>query len=98
MHVTLVHIRVKPERLADFITATRKNHEESVKEPGNRRFDVFQDPEDPTRFILYEVYVSEADAVAHKQTTHYFAWRDAVTDMMAEPRRAVPYRGLFPEG
>ncbi|MCU0735642.1 MAG: antibiotic biosynthesis monooxygenase [Methylotetracoccus sp.] len=98
MQVTLVHVHVKPEFVDAFIAATRANHEGSVKEPGNRRFDVLQNPEDPTRFILYESYVSAEDAAAHKQTAHYAAWRDAVADMMAEPRSGLPMNGLFPQG
>src|SRR5512132_2255348 len=98
MHVNLVHVKVKPEHVGAFIAATRPNHEGSVREPGNRRFDVLQDPGDPTRFLLYEVYASEADAAVHKQTAHYLAWRDAVAAMMAEPRRGVSWRCLFPEG
>ena len=97
MHVTLVHVRVRPESIAAFIAATRLNHQASVGEPGNRRFDVLQAPDDPTRFILYEAYASAADAAAHKQTTHYLAWRDAVAGMMAEARRGDPMNGLFPE-
>jgi autoinducer 2-degrading protein len=97
MHVTLVHVRVKPERVADFIMATKANHEASVAEPGNRRFDVLQSPDDPTAFVLYEAYGSPADAAAHKETAHYKVWRETVADWMAEPRRGVPYRGLFPE-
>lgn len=96
MHVTLVHVQVKPDALTAFIEATRRNHEASVREAGNRRFDVLQSPEDPTRFILYEAYACSEDAAAHKQTAHYAAWRDAVADMMAEPRRGVPYNGLYP--
>ena len=98
MQVTLVHVHVKPEFVDAFIAATRANHEGSVKEPGNRRFDVLQNPEDPTRFILYEAYVSAEDAAAHKQTAHYAAWRDAVAGMVAEPRTGVPMNGLFPQG
>ena len=60
MQVTLVHVRVKPESVPAFIEATRLNHEASVQEPGNRRFDVLQDPADPSRFCLYEAYASEA--------------------------------------
>ena len=97
MHVTLVHVRVRPESIAAFIAATRLNHQASVGEPGNRRFDVLQAPDDPTRFILYEAYASAADAAAHKQTTHYLAWRDTVAGMMAEARRGDPMNGLFPE-
>jgi autoinducer 2-degrading protein len=96
MHVTLVHVQVKPEHIEDFITATRENHLGSVKEPGNRRFDVLQDANDPTRFVLYEVYLSAEDAAAHKNTAHYFRWRDTVTPWMAVPRQGVPYKGLFP--
>ena len=96
MHVTLVHVRVKPERVAEFIAACRANHEASVEEPGNRRFDVLQDAADATRFVLYEAYVSAEDAAAHKTTSHYLTWRDTVADMMAEPRVGVPYIGRFP--
>ncbi|MCS6786436.1 MAG: antibiotic biosynthesis monooxygenase [Thiobacillaceae bacterium] len=98
MHVTLVHVRVKPEAVAAFIEATRANHLASICEPGNRRFDLLQSPEDPTRFILYEAYVTAEDAAAHKATAHYLAWRDAVADMMAEPRRGEPWLGLLPDG
>ena len=96
MHVTLVHVRVRPEHLDAFVAATRANHEASVSEPGNRRFDVLQAPDDPTRFILYEAYASDADAAAHKETAHYLAWRAAVAEMMAEPRRGEPMNGLLP--
>lgn len=98
MHVTLVHIRVKPESVAAFVAATQRNHEASVREPGNRRFDILQSPDDPTRFVFYEAYATAADAAAHKQTAHYAAWRDAVAGMMAEPRRGEPLQGLFPAG
>lgn len=96
MHVTLVHVRVKPEAIDAFIAATRANHEASIQEPGNRRFDVLQAPDDPARFILYEAYATADDAAAHKETAHYLAWRDAVAGMMAEPRRGEPMIGLFP--
>lgn len=96
MHVTLVHVHVKPEYLDDFITASRANHEASVQEPGNRRFDILQSPADPTRFILYEAYASAEAAAAHKETTHYLCWRETVADWMAEPRKGVTYNGLFP--
>lgn len=96
MHVTLVHVRVKPESVDGFIAATRANHAVSIAEPGNRRFDVLQAPDEPTRFVLYEAYVSAEAAAAHKLTAHYVAWRDAVADMMAAPRRGEPMLGLFP--
>jgi autoinducer 2-degrading protein len=64
---------------------------------GHCRFDVLQSPEEPTLFVLYEAYASEADALAHKQTAHYLRWRDAVAYWMAEPRQGVHYLGLYPE-
>ncbi len=97
MHVTLVHVRVLPDRVDEFARATRANHESSIREPGNVRFDVLQAPDDPTRFILYEAFADAHAAAAHKETDHYRAWREAVAPMMAEPRRGEPYVGLFPE-
>ena len=96
MQVTIVHVQVKPEHVSDFIEATRLNHEASVKEPGNLRFDVLQLADDPTRFVLYEAYASKDNAAAHKETQHYLTWRNTVADWMASPREGVPYRGLFP--
>lgn len=98
MHVTLVKITVKAESVDAFIAATRANHEASIREPGNRRFDVLQDASEPCAFVLYEAYASAADATAHKETAHYAAWRDAVAEMMAKPRQGIPYVGLFPRG
>lgn len=97
MHVTLVHVQVKPGSVEAFIAATRANHEASVREPGNRRFDVLQDPQNPAHFILYEAYASAEDSAAHKQTAHYPLWRDTVADMMAEPRKGIPMNGLYPQ-
>ncbi len=96
MHVTLVHVHVTPEHTEDFIAATRANHEASVKEPGNLRFDVLQSPEDPGYFVLYEAYRSPRDAASHKQTAHYQRWRETVADWMAEPRQGIPFVALYP--
>lgn len=98
MHVTLVHIHVKADHIDDFIAATKRNHEASIREAGNRRFDVLQSPENPGQFVLCEAYVSAEDAAAHKQTAHYLAWRDTVADWMSEPRQGIRYEGLFPQG
>jgi len=94
MHVTLVHVHVKPDHVDDFIKASLANAAASAKEPGNRRFDVLQSAEDPCRFILYEAYATPEDSAAHKETPHYKAWREAVADWMAEPRQGVTYKGL----
>lgn len=98
MHVTLVHVQVKPDHIDDFIAATRENHEASIRENGNCRFDVLQDPQSPQRFILYEAYVNAEAARLHKETRHYLNWRDTVADWMASPRQGVTYNGLFPKG
>jgi autoinducer 2-degrading protein len=96
MHVTLVHVFVKPQHIDGFVEACRLNHEGSAAEPGNRRFDILQDANSPTHFVLYEAYASETDAKAHKETAQYHAWREAVADMLAGPREAQPFVGLFP--
>lgn len=98
MHVTLVQVQVKPAHIDDFIAATRINHEASIHESGNRRFDVLQSPENPSHFILYEAYASAEAAAAHKETAHYLTWRDTVADWMAQPRQGIRYVGLFPQG
>lgn len=98
MHVTLVHVHVKPEHIDDFIAASKLNHDASIQEPGNRRFDILQSPENLHHFILYEAYVSAKAAAAHKETAHYLTWRDTVATWMAEPRQGVRYDGLFPQG
>jgi autoinducer 2-degrading protein len=97
MHVTLVHVHVKPDHIAEFIAATRENHGASIREPGNLRFDVLQSEADPTRFVLCEAYETPAEAARHKETAHYLKWRAAVADWMAQPRQGVVYRGLLME-
>jgi len=97
MYATVVYIKVKPEHVSEFVEAARPNHENSILEPGNRRFDILQSADDPTSFIFYEAYRDEASAKAHKETNHYMAWRDKVSDWMAEPRRGIRYAGLFPK-
>lgn len=90
MQTTLVHIWVKPGCGEEFLRASLANRAGTLREPGNVRFDVLQDDGDPCRFYLYEIF-ADAEAVrAHKETPHYLAWRDAVADMMAEPRRGQP--------
>lgn len=96
MVVTCVHVVVAPEHIEDFITATRVNHEGSIREPENVRFDVLQDLSDPGRFMLYEAYESEAGAAAHRETQHYLIWRDTVAPWMAEPRRGIAYAAIAP--
>lgn len=90
MLATVVFVDVKPECVDAFVEITKYNHENSRKEPGNVRFDVLHDNKDPNKFLLYEVYVDEAAAAAHKQTEHYNKWRETVAPMMATPRSSIP--------
>jgi autoinducer 2-degrading protein len=96
MLVVHVHVRVVPDRLEEFLAETRRNAEASLQEPGVRRFDVLQDEADAGHFVLAEAYVDQAAADAHKQTAHYARWRDAVADMMAEPRQPTRFGAVFP--
>lgn len=96
MIVTCVHISVKPEFLEKFVVACRANHQESIKEPGNLRFDFLQLAEDETQFLFYEAYDSEASAAAHKATQHYKTWRETVAPFMAKDRQGVRYNILAP--
>jgi (4S)-4-hydroxy-5-phosphonooxypentane-2,3-dione isomerase len=97
MVIVHVHVHVKPDRVEAFRAASVENAKESVREPGVARFDVVQQQDDPTRFILVEVYRSVNDPARHKETTHYQKWRDAVESMMAEPRSSVKFTNVFPE-
>jgi quinol monooxygenase YgiN len=97
MNIVLVHVHVKPEFVDAFKQASLENALNSVKEEGVARFDVIQQVDDPTRFILVEVYKTAEAQSAHKETAHYLKWRDTVADMMAEPRQGVKYGNVFPE-
>lgn len=94
--VVHVHVHVKPEHLEAFQAATVANARASLQEPGIARFDVVQQMDDPTRFVLVEVYRNAAAPAAHKETAHYAAWRDTVAPMMASPRTSVKFANVFP--
>ena len=96
MYVTIVYVSVKPGNVDAFKEACRINHEHSVQEPGNLRFDILQSADDPTKFVLYEAYKTQQDAAAHKASAHYLTWRETVADWMAEPRQGISYDGLYP--
>jgi (4S)-4-hydroxy-5-phosphonooxypentane-2,3-dione isomerase len=91
-----VNVRVKVEAVDAFVAATLANARASLREPGVARFDVVQSNEDPTRFVLVEVYRTVEAPDAHKRTAHYATWRDTVADMMAEPRSSTRFRNCFP--
>lgn len=96
MIVNCVYIHVKPDKVGSFIEATIANHLETVKEPGNLRFDVIQQANDPCQFMLYEAYDSEIAVANHKTTGHYMKWRELAEDFMAEPRHGVRYNIIEP--
>jgi quinol monooxygenase YgiN len=96
MLIVHVHVRVKAGQLEAFRAATVENARQSIQEPGIARFDVVQQREDPTRFVLIEVYRDDNAAAAHKETAHYKKWRDTVADLMAEPRSSVKFTNVFP--
>lgn len=97
MLIVHVHVHVKPECVEAFREATIENARNSVQEPGIARFDVIQQADDPTRFVLVECYRTAEAPAQHKETAHYLKWRDTVADMMAEPRTSVKYTNVFPE-
>lgn len=97
MHIVHVHIHVKPEFVEAFKQATLENATKSLRETGNVRFDVVQQSEDPTKFVLVEIYRTAEASAAHKETAHYRLWRDAVMRMMAEPRQGIRYHNIFPD-
>lgn len=97
MYIVQVHIHVKVEAVEAFKAACVENARNSVQEAGIARFDFLQQADDPTRFMLVEIYRTPQDADLHKQTAHYQTWRDAVADMMAEPRSSVKFVNIFPD-
>jgi autoinducer 2-degrading protein len=96
MLVVHVQVRVKPEHVEAFKLATQENARQSVQEPGIAAFDVVQQEDDSTRFVLVEAYRTPQAPAAHKETQHYATWRDTVAPMMSEPRTSVKFRNLFP--
>ncbi len=97
MLIVHVFVQVKPDQVEAFRTASLENARNSVQEPGIARFDVIQQEDDPTRFVLVEVYRTSDDPGRHKETAHYQKWRDTVADMMAEPRTSIKYTNVFPD-
>ena len=95
MLIVHVHVHVKAECVEEFQQVALENARESVKEPGIARFDVVQQTDDPTLFVLVEVYRTADAPAKHKETAHYAKWRDAVAPMMAEPRTSVKYGEVF---
>jgi len=97
MFIVHVLVHVKPDQVEAFRAASLENARNSVQEPGVARFDVIQQQDDPTRFVLVEVYRTPEDPAKHKETAHYKKWRDVVAEMMAEPRVGVKYTNVFPD-
>ena len=96
MFIVHVFIHVKPENLDGFKAATLANVKNSLQGPGIARFDFIEQIDDPNRFVLVEAYRTPGDAVKHKESTHYKAWRDAVAHMMVEPRSSIKFTNIEP--
>ena len=95
MYVVSVTVHVQPDQVAAFLDATLDNARHTRQEPGNVRFDVSQAADDPTRFLLYEVYHTPEDFTAHQQTDHYLRWKQTVADWMAQPRQGIKHHSIF---
>ena len=97
MLIVHVHVHVKKDKVEPFKNVSIENAQNSIQELGIARFDLIQDREDPTKFILVEVYHTTEDIMRHKETSHYQKWRDSVENMMAEPRKSIKYVNIFPD-
>ena len=97
MYIVHVFVHVKENFVEEFKTVTIENAKDSILEKGIVRFDIVQQHEDPSKFVLIEVYRSFEDTAKHKMTEHYVRWRDAVSNMMEEPRSSVKFYNVFPE-
>ncbi|MFA5863868.1 MAG: antibiotic biosynthesis monooxygenase [Phycisphaerae bacterium] len=97
MLVVHVFVHVKPDQVEAFKSASVENARQSIQESGIARFDVIQQQDDPTRFVLVEAYRTNEAAARHKETAHYQKWRDTVADMMAEPRTSTKFVNIFPD-
>jgi quinol monooxygenase YgiN len=93
-----VHVKgmVKQEFVTKFYEKTFENAMNSVSEEGIARFDVLRQVDDPTKFLLLEIYKNKDAPALHKEANHYLSWRDFVAPMMAEPRGSVKYTTIFP--
>lgn len=96
MIVRVITVYVKEEYIEEFKTATIKNRNGSIREPGILRFDVLQDTRNPGVFLLIEVYASEEATEAHKETPHYREWKEKVEPMMAKPREGKAFIPIAP--
>jgi len=97
MIVTCVLIIVKAQNIEEFKLATKFNHEYSILEPGNLRFDILQQVEDECKFTFYEAYINEEAVLVHKNTSHYLKWKESVEPYMAEPRKGIKYQVVYPD-
>ncbi len=97
MYIVHVFVHVKTDRAEVFKQASLENARNSIQEPGVARFDVLQQQDDPSRFVLVEVYRTPEDPARHKETSHYKKWRDAVEEMMAEPRSSMKFHNIYPD-
>ncbi len=96
MYIVHLFIHVKPDKVGEFEAATLENAQNTLKEPGVARFDLIRQLDDPTRYVLLEVYHSPEDHPRHKETDHYKRWQQIAEPLMAEPRTRIIYQNVFP--
>jgi len=97
MHIVHISIHVKDDKIEEFKNATIENATNSIQEQGVARFDLIQQTDDPTRFMLLEIYRTPDDVTRHKETAHYKRWQETVEPLMKEPRSRIIYRNIFPD-
>ena len=92
MHIRIATFYIKPEHVQDFKKATLENQKNSRQEPGVIHFNFHQGADDPTRFVLYEMFESDDAFEYHKTTPHFNKWLPAVQDWFVKPRDLALYR------
>jgi autoinducer 2-degrading protein len=97
MFVVHVYIQVKPQFVEEFKKLCTENAQNSIKEPGIKRFDVLQQSDDPARFVLVEAYLDESGVAQHKQTAHYNKWRSEAEKIIVGERTRMRYTPIWPE-
>lgn len=92
-----VFISVKEEYISQFKEATVENARNSFEEPGVVRFELMQQQDAPSEFVLEEIYISSDDQLKHRETDHYIKWKETTTAMIAKAYTIKYYNSIWPE-
>ena len=96
MHIVHVLFNVKKECIDKFKEISKENAENSLREEGIVRFDVMQEQDNNSRFILQEIYLSPGEQLKHRETEHFKKWKSQVNDLLVEEYTFIKYTNLFP--